>query len=340
MTIAQPDSEDIGPQAPDDRHPRVRRRIPPVTATRRDRIPEILKRVPIEAYLAELGHAPARESGATATYRCPFPDHADYHPSFTVRAGRGKCWSQCDWSGDVIDLAIALEGCPKPETIERLAASIGISSSEIPARLSLPKAKAEALFARFVADRQWDPEAVDEMGLHAVIDDFRQPRIRFPYLYGKDTVWYQDRALGGGTKWISPMGQRTAIFNAIGLELAAERDGEVWILEGPCDVMALLSTFESPAAVGIPGAGNFRPDWVDAFAGLRQVVIVGDNDESGLKFRAKCRSLLSPVVKCIDLHVPEHSNDLDDWRRADPGKFAAAPLWAAQQAEGRSEAPA
>ena len=203
-------------------------------------------------------------------------------------------------------------------------------SRDDPAPPVLAKAKADALLARFVAERRWDPEAVEEMGLHAVLDAFERPRIRFPYLYGDAVVWHQDRALGRGLKWLSPKGQPTAIYNAKGLELAAERDREVWILEGPSDVMAMVSTFESPAVVGIPGSGNFRSEWVDAFAGFG-VILVGDNDEAGVKFRAKVRSMLSPVAEgIIDFYVPEPYNDLDDWRRDDPEKFpekfAAAPL--------------
>ena len=51
-----------------------------------------------------------KKSGA----RCPFPDHDDQHPSFSVfrdDAGdwRWKCWGRCNASGDAIDFICRLD---------------------------------------------------------------------------------------------------------------------------------------------------------------------------------------------------------------------------------------
>lgn len=107
--------------------------------------------------------------------------------------------------------------------------------------------------------------------------------------------------------------------------------------------MALCSTFTAPAVVGIPGSGNFRPEWVKAFAGLRQVLVIGDNDPAGEKFRARCRALLSPIVdRVIDLRVPDPYNDLDDWRRGcgtgEPELFGLPLFKAAGEAQARAGA--
>jgi hypothetical protein len=155
------------------------------------------------------------------------------------------------------------------------------------------------------------------MGLSVVLDVFGNPRVRFPYLYGRDLAWYQDRAIGEvPPKWLSPRGQKPAVFNANAIVVSKDRGG-LWIVEGPCDVMALLSTFEAPSVVGIPGAGTFLPSWVPAFEGLHWIFIVGDNDEAGLKFRSRVEALLSPVVEnFMHVHVAEPFNDLDEWRRA------------------------
>ena len=109
----------------------------------------------------------------------------------------------------------------------------------------------------------------------------------------------------------------------------------MFVVEGPSDVLALQSSFEAPAVAGVPGAGAFSDDWLPAFYNLSQLVIVGDNDGPGAKFRSRVDMALAPVVDhIVHLFVPEPYNDIDDWRRAveahEPDSFG--PLFA-QKAE-------
>jgi len=289
-----------------------------VTATLEDRCPAIRARVGIGELLAAHGHEPARTTGDTSYYHCPLPGHEDREPSFTVKGERWKCWSQCDASGDVIDLVVLLQACSHREAIDALSARAGLMRDKQPApRTGLSPERSATLLADFLNVRQWDAGAAAEAGLHVVLDRYGHPRVRFPYRYGEETVWWQDRAIGDAQpKWLSPPGKRPAVYHARALQLAHERDDELWLVEGPSDVMALLSTFQAPAVIGIPGAGNFSPDWVPAFHGLREVVVCGDNDGAGLKFRERVAQLLArAVLTVVQLHVPEPYNDLDDWRR-------------------------
>jgi DNA primase len=315
--------------------------------TREDRIPQIRQRVPILDVLEEHGFVPVRRNGDTAYLHCPFPDHTDDQPSFTVKDLTWACWSQCDTRGDVIDLVMGLDGLPKATAIRQLATKAGLAHSEpTPPRQRLSTDKAKELLVQFVSERQWDPVAVEEIPLRVVLDDFDRPRVRFPYSYGEEIVWHQDRAIGNASpKWLSPKAKRPAIFNANALKLPGDRDGELLVCEGPSDVVAMLSTFEAPAVVGIPGSGNFRPEWVEVFAGLRQVVVIGDNDRAGLQFRERLGSHLGSVVgSVVHLYVPEPFNDLDDWRRwcgtSEPEQFEGPLLQAALDAEIRLDAVA
>ena len=302
-----------------------------------DRIGEILDRISTTDLLAEYGHTPAKMNAGTFTYHCPFPSHDDRSPSFTVKDGHWKCWSQCGLSGDVIDLVVAYEQISKSEAIERLAARVGLERETPPKQQApLNGNRARDLLAQFVAERQWSPEAVAEKRLSVVLDSYGRPRVRFPYLYSNDLVWWQDRALNGATpKWLNPKGKTPAIYNAHALQSATYK--EVTIVEGPSDVMALCSTFQSPCVVGIPGSNNFLPAWSEAFKNLTSVIIFGDNDAAGEQFRATVDALLRPLVSyVVHPRVPAKFNDIDEWRRQvgnDNDKFGmefSSSIWAAE----------
>ena len=300
-----------------------------MTGSLDDRIPEVIRRVSVAGLLADRGHEPARTNGGALSYQCPLPGHDDRNPSFTVKGERWKCWSQCDRSGDVIDLVVALDGCSKREAIDALGRQCGLERSEprTTRRPGLSTARARELLDTFVEKRGWWPPTVAEVGLSVVIDVKGRPRVRFPYRVGNATVWYQDRLIGPGKPpWMAPKWSKIALFNVDSLRLAEER-GEVFIVEGPSDVMAMLSTWDAPAVVGIPGVGAFLPAWVPCFAGLGRVYVVADNDEAGQKMRDRLDLLLGPVVGQIShVRVPEPFVDVDEWRRGigSNGDFAEA----------------
>ncbi len=282
-----------------------------------DRVPAILESVQVAEILAEHGHESTRRAGTTSYYRCPFDGHEDRNPSFAVKDNRWKCWSACSTGGDVIDLVVALEKVSKAEAIESLAQRIGMDRQEQRQHhRGRPQGEAVRLLERFAAERGWCPEAVAEAGLHVVLDAFGRSRVRFPYIYDTEIVWYQDRLIGEGEpKWLAAKGSKPALFRANALRLA-HKCGGCWVVEGPCDVLAITSTFETPAVVGVPGAHNFSRQWVRAFEGLRQVYVIADNDPAGARLRDRLDSLLGPVVgKVLQLEVPSIFNDVDAWRR-------------------------
>lgn len=328
-----------------------------------DRIDEIVSRIDILDWLAEHGHSPTRQISGVWQYHCPLPKHVDQHPSFTVKDNRWRCWSACGKSGDVIDLEVALSGSTVADAIERLAERIGTgrprtyvtgartaslkgkadqtpepTPTSKPGLRSpppsapttpIPPVVADEILATFVAGRGWDPAAVAEAGLTVVRDAYGRTRIQFPYHLDGEVIWHQDRALGTNTpKWLAPSGSEAFLYNADALLRADERSG-TWVVEGPTDALAMRSTFDAPAVVGVPGVNAFKGEWTKAFDDIDTVLIVGDNDGGGERFRSVvAKALAPPVVRhVLQVRVPPGFGDLDDWRRGcgcDNERFAEA----------------
>jgi 5S rRNA maturation endonuclease (ribonuclease M5) len=96
----------------------------------------------------------------------------------------------------------------------------------------------------------------------------------------------------------------------------ASEVGEVLLVEGVSDAVALVEVFENPSVLGVPGAGGLQERWAPAFTGLR-VFVLADNDSSGGKLRLSADRVLTGVASAVvQVFVPEEHHDVDDWRRA------------------------
>jgi DNA primase len=250
----------------------------------------------------------------------------DVHPSATVKEGHLQCWS-CGFRGDVVDLVELLDGVSRAEAIERLACRIGMGSSpttknrkqrseKVPDRDLSVRQQCEFLDT-FIHARGWSRMAAAEGELSVVLDGCRRPRVRFPYRVNGSVVWWQDRAIGSATpKWLNPSGLSATIYNADRGFARADETGGCWILEGAADVVALRSTYEDPAVVGIPGCESFRPEWSSAFRDL-DVFILSDRDVAGERLREQLSELLKTEARSVrHVRVPEPWVDFDEWRRA------------------------
>jgi DNA primase len=285
-----------------------------------DRVPEILERVDLPALVAASAGVAARTSGGTRYFHCPNVEHPDRNPSFTVTDRAWRCWSQCGTGGDAIDLLIWLgQARDKADAIDQLARHVGLERSPRPRRQpvrSLDRYRSAGILSHFLEQRGWPHDLIAELGLSIVLDKVGHPRVRFPFRFRQDVVAWQDRAVNenAGLRWLSSPGPIPCPYEVNRLRRAKEV-GQVLVVEGISDTAAVIATFEHPAVVGIPGTCGFKPHWAPAFAGL-EVLVVGDRDAAGEKFRVNLVRYLAPVAAAIhQIRIPEPWHDLDEWRR-------------------------
>lgn len=90
----------------------------------------------------------------------------------------------------------------------------------------------------------------------------------------------------------------TGIYNVH--RLRDQQDDIVYLCEGEWDTMALAQVIgKKGIAVGVPGAGVFKKDWIELFRG-RAVKVLFDNDEAGMKGARKAGLMLRGVVKSLE----------------------------------------
>ena len=292
------------------------------------------------------GHS-GKYAGATVTFPCPNPSHADRHPSFTVNTstGRWKCWSQCGRGGDVIELVEWLDGLNTGEAIRYLAGRYGLTAdtSRADTRRRTPKAtpapkppavvtrpddacrphpdptEAARILAAFLDGRKWEADTADAVGLSVVLDRWGKPRVRFPFLRGGEALLWQDRATAEGQapKWITPTG---AVLYPFGVDRLDDCPPcpiigvpAVWIVEGPADAVTLLNLWPALTVLGLPGTNSWKAHYAEAVQGL-PVVVVMDNDPPGRKVRAAITAdLHNAGAVPLTVEVPAEHNDISEW---------------------------
>lgn len=305
----------------------------------------LVARVDLFALVARYS-GPGKYSGHSATYSCPNPAHFDAHPSFQVttnKAGRqvARCFSQCDWHGDALDLVKWIENLDTKEAAQFLRRFLGepevvtfskktsftprVSSSYISpkytTKVERPSAERGARFMeRHLSWRMWPAEVVEEFALEVVLDSAGECRVRHPfYTYVSPGEWrltyWQDRGTSKSPqKWLSPFGMSPALFNLKSLE--ADALEAVVICEGPADTITaslVLKGCDRVAVIGVPGASVWRHEWASFVQGLR-VVIAADNDEAGRTLEKKIFASVGREVALLRLE--KEYNDLSDYYKS------------------------
>ncbi len=282
--------------------------------------------------------------------------------------GQGFRCHGCGWSGDALTAVQELERLEFPEAIQWLArwSNVAPSTGDYQPRPSpkptAPKVRTlEPLEAEgdrlaeqgewleiFANERSLHPETLEALGVYAVRRG-RWQRLRFPFRDGNGrTVSAQDRRLvdhDDRDKWLTAPGGTALFYNVSAFDHAEQwategTEGSLIVVEGVTDTIALLDRFglDYPVA-GVPGASTLGTSgsppsdsakWFINGAEPFTVLVIGDNDQAGRKFRARIAELHQGPLSHI--FVPEPFNDVGEWVARAGDQFAEQ--WTDALAEG------
>jgi DNA primase len=129
--------------------------------------------------------------------RCPFPDHEDHTPSFSIyrdKSGydRFRCFGSCGRFGDVIDLAQELYSLSKKDAIDYLAKMAGVTPGRPdPVKMTFREwersfSKDLSLILRTVREKLVEDSLKDVWDRAAIIGELDYLEYIYGALCGKD----------------------------------------------------------------------------------------------------------------------------------------------------------
>lgn len=141
--------------------------------------------------------------------------------------------------------------------------------------------------------------------------DFLQQRISIPYHVAGSVVMIRGRAFGDdsqGSKYITPTGQKTRLFNTDSCWTA----DEIVVTEGEFD--CLVAEQMGYAAVACPGANVWQDSWTSYFSDVRRAWIVFDREDrdTGAKGAAKVLDHLGAKARSVELPPHDHGKAKND----------------------------
>lgn len=157
-------------------------------------------------------------------------------------------------------------------------------------------------------------------------------RLAIPYLNPKgDAVWIKFRATqetkpnkeGKVVKYAQQEGEEARLYNTISLTTKGDT---LCLVEGEFD--AIVLTALGIPAVGIPGAGAFKPHMAKALEGWPRTVLFYDNDPVGKNGKEAGKALVSAIKAkmpdVIPMVAPGGHNDIGDAYEAGLGEAIKA----------------
>lgn len=132
--------------------------------------------------------------------------------------------------------------------------------------------------------------------------------LAIPYLRWSQSSGWQvisirfRRITGDGPKYQTQAGDRPRLYNTLAL---LEHSPRVGITEGEFD--AITASACGLPAVGCPGATAWQPHFREPFLGYKDVFILADGDDAGMKFAATVKKTL-PNSRIIPMPPGEDVN--------------------------------
>ncbi|MEQ6390821.1 phage/plasmid primase, P4 family [Bacillaceae bacterium S4-13-58] len=221
--------------------------------------------------------------------KCPFPDHDDQNPSFSVNTAKGVYYCHgCHRQGSLWELTQLLEG----DSTQKQPLSLVKKAAK-------PKTKKMSgyEFEYIYRDCNNEPHllvAVNGSGTNKTVHQYHY----------EEGNWFK-----GGVKQQYP-------YHLQDLAIAVQKQQTIFIVEGEKDVNTLKG-YHLVATTNAGGAGKWPKDdeYNQVFTGAN-VVILPDNDEVGNKHSKKVAKILKDRVKTLKIvELPElkEKEDVTDW---------------------------
>jgi archaellum biogenesis ATPase FlaH len=137
--------------------------------------------------------------------------------------------------------------------------------------------------------------------------EFFRDKVIIPYLSSGHCVQLRGKQIGG--KYLTPGGEEARLY---GLDSLRGAD-EVMIAEGEFDSLILRQM--GFACVAVPGARNFKEEWIGWFDGFRRIYVCFDADDPGEEGADRVKKILGKRVRIVHLPKPDGKDSLDvnDW---------------------------
>lgn len=230
----------------------------------------------VETIIEQRGGKIYDEKGHAWTL-CPF--HEDTHPSLSInlRTGDFVC-KACGEAGSFIKLWQALHNIESREDAVHSLKSLGVLTKDKPIQ--------EAVYLYYE----------HETGKLL----YRKRKLRHPDGSKSFVIEHYDFE---NDRWVSgkPSGCPPTLYNYEAVQLARDKDGVIFLVEGEKDVETLKNLNYLATTSG--GANDWRTELAGEFAGL-SVILIPDNDEAGWQWLARVGNDLLPFaseVYWIDL---------------------------------------
>lgn len=219
--------------------------------------------------LLRRGHKPVTMTTQSAVYRCPFPDHQDEHPSFTVdlQTGRFICFG-CGRKGTVAELRAGLDQFMEQGVVcpDKQYGSLAHGPVVSPVSCRTPNASSSGLtLDDLIAQKALSPEVLQREGV--VQSKYAgMPCVQVPY-YSESgqCLAVRSRIALEGDRFRWRKGDRAVLYGLNHLE-GFRAAGFVLVVEGETDCWTAWE-YGIPC-LGVPGKSIWRSEWSELLSGL------------------------------------------------------------------------
>jgi len=289
----------------------------------------------------------ALKSEHEAMARCPA--HDDKNPSLSVKAEDGKLLLKC-FAGCSVDEILDATGVAKrdlfadggevvpfrtaPNRPTDLSASGGVKKNkkvssadqEEGGNKKVSSSPSESLrpldhlsLAEYAEAKKLPEEFLRGVGLSDKKHN-GEPAVRIPYPTedGDEAAVRYRTSLGGADRFRWRSGDKPCLYG-LPLLAKAREAGYVVLVEGESDCHTLWH--HDIPALGVPGANNWKNEWVGHLDGIEKLYLVVEPDEAGHALRDKLASEAAGINDRLYLVEPENAKDASELHLRDPERF-------------------